>query len=333
MLLRHAAIPLHRLARIAEPVLLQGPRGAGKTTLARREFPGHLYLNLADPAARTPPRTLLSGLRRPAILDEVHRHPSLLAHLAQEMPSQPLLLLSDIRLTLPCATLELHPPTRAERQRRPALPLEQFGHFAPTTTRTTPPAPPPDWRTPLYQDLPLLLHPRDLDRFEVFCLHLHEQTATAPNLLQLARSLHVAHRTIVRWLAVLEQCFLVLRLPPWPESFGRRLVQRPKLHFLPATHSFETSAVAELYRNACHAGQPFTLHYWRDSNAFEIPLIFHYQSPIPCLLAEQPTPPDEARLIRFLKLSQLPRGAVIGAHSPRSQRKTGAILRYGLDDL
>jgi predicted AAA+ superfamily ATPase len=333
MLLRHSAIPLHRLGRIAEPVLLQGPRGAGKTTLARREFPGHLYINLADPAARVPPRALLAGLRRPAILDEVHRHPLLLEHLAREMPSQPLLLLSDIRLALPCATLELHPPTRAERQRRPALPLEQFGNFAPTTTRSSPPGNHLDWRGSLHQDLPLLLHPRDLDRFEIFCLRLQAQTATAPNLLEIARSLQVAHRTIVRWLAVLERCFLVLRLLPWPESFGRRLVRRPRLHFLPATHCFETSAAAELYRNACHAGQPFSLYYWRDSNGLEIPLIFRYQSPIPCILAEQPTPPDEARLIRFLKLSQWPRGAVISAHSPRSQRKTGAILRYGLDDL
>ncbi len=333
MLLRHAAIPLHRAVRLAEPVLLQGPRGAGKTTLARREFPGHLYLSLADPALRANPRGLLAGLRRPAILDEVQRCPAFLEVFRKEMPKQPLILLSDIRLSLPCATLQLQPPTRAELQRRPALPLEQLGYFAPTNRRPTQTAIPQDWRATLYQDLPLLLHPRDFDCFERFCHLLVEQSGTVANLLSLARTLNLAHRTVVRWVEVLERCFLLLRLEPYPESFGRRQVKAPKLHFLPATGCFESAAIAELYGNACHSGQQPSLYYWRDSNGLEIPLIVHYDFPIACLAMERPTPSAIARLKRFLEISGFPRGAVIGARPLSAAGKSERIKHYSLDDL
>jgi predicted AAA+ superfamily ATPase len=96
-------------------------------------------------------------------------------------------------------------------------------------------------------------------------------------------------------LAVLDACFLTLQLEPADDDFGRRAVRRPKLHFLEHSTNFESQVVSEIYRNARHADISPRLRYWRDSNGLEIPLLIEET---PVQIAAQPTPADEARLVR-----------------------------------
>jgi predicted AAA+ superfamily ATPase len=137
---------------------------------------------------------------------------------------------------------------------------------------------------------------------------------------------------VARWLEVLDACFLTLRLPPADLDFGRRLIRRPKLHFL-ASSTFESQAVSELYRNARHAGETPDLRYWRDSNGFEIPLIVQSETsgPMPVGIAESPTPTEMARLRRWMDLAGLQKAAFI-AQRPASVR-AGGVLRYALGQL
>lgn len=111
MLFRALTIPLHRAVQAGGSVLLQGPRSAGKTTLLRREFPGHIYVSLEDArdrsSARADPGAFLARLRGPSILDDLHRAPELQDHLARRPAPWPLLLASSRRLDLPLPTLEL----------------------------------------------------------------------------------------------------------------------------------------------------------------------------------------------------------------------------------
>ena len=332
---RTLAVPLRRASLISEPVLLQGPRGAGKTSLLLREFPNHTYVALDDATdrscARSDPRAFLAKLRGPAIIDDLHRVPELLPCIAGP---RPLVLASSRRLHVPFETFELYPPTQAEREGRPPLPLEMLGRFAPSPApESTVPAPPaaPD-RSWLDRDVRALINVHDLDRFESFLRVAESRSGTVLDQQAIAKVCALSHRTAARWLAVLDACFLILRLPPSAVDFGRRLIRSPKLHFLQSS-ALESRAVSEIYRNARHAGFVPDLTYWRDSNGLEIPLIVHTDGTpmMPVCIAAEPNPSDVARLHRWMELAGVTQAAIITQRTGQLRRK--GILSYSITQL
>lgn len=341
MLQRAMTLPLHRAAQAGAIVLLQGPRGSGKTTLLRREFPGHTYVSLDDPPtraqARAKPDLFLARLRGPAIVDDLHRAPELVAHLNATLPPARLLVASSRRLIVSsAATLELHAPTTAERESRPPLPLAMLGRFLPApAVRASVPTAARSWSVEaslLASDIRDLVHVHDLDRFQSFAEAARQRSGQLLHQQSLARQCGVSHRTAVRWLAVLDACFLTLRLPCATASFGRRLIRRPKLHFL-YDGGFESDVVAEIYRNACHAGERPDLRHWCDSNGFAIPLVVesHAFPPMPVGIAASPTPADIAGIKRWLSLAGLRNGALIGQSGGGPPARP--ILRYSFGQL
>ena len=335
MLDRRLAIPLHRAALQGEPLLVHGPRGAGKTSLLRREFPGHTYVSLDDVAdrsrARSDPRSFLAKLRGPAVIDDLQRAPELLPHLPV---TRSLILASSRRMQLPIATFELYPPTNAEREGRAPVSVEMLGRFAPAgrdfvsssvSSRGTD-------RSWIDRDVRDLINVRDLDRFETF-LHFAESTSGAVLDMQaIALESRVSHRTVTRWLDALAACFKTVRLPASPVDFGRRIVRSPKLHFFDSD-CFESRAVLEIYCNAMHTGNAPNLSYWRDSNGFEIQLIVQANDmpPMPISIATEPNPLDVVRLHRWMDLAAVEQGAIIAQRHGQLKRK--GIVRYSLAQL
>ncbi len=335
MLDRALAIPLHRAAVLDEPVLLQGPRGAGKSALLRLEFPAHTYVALDDAAdrvrARKDPQAFLSRLRGPSIIDDIHRAPELLALLAQAVHGRPHILCSSRRLQLPFDTFELYPPTQAERAGRKPVSLEMLGRFAPAQTELLS-APWPLKRTYIERDVRDLIGVHDLDRFELFAQAAEARSGQILDQQELARACAVSHRTVTRWLALLYACFQTLLIPPSLLAFGRRLMRSPKLHFL-ASPALESQAVWEIYANARHAGITPELTYWRDSNGFEIPLIVQPETapPMPVIIAEEPNPTEVARLHRWMQLASVEHGALIARRAGRLRQR--GIVSYSITQL
>ena len=343
MLQRTLAVPLHRAVRLGEPVLVQGPRLSGKTTLLRREFPAHRYLTLDDAPhralARQDPAGFLARLRGPAIIDDAHRAPPLVAHLAVAHECAPIVLASSLRLQLPVVTFELHAPTLAERECRPPLDIEMLGRFVPFPGPVPVPGPafiPQTASTAseqqfIQRDVRGLVNVHDLDRFEHFLQVARSHSGQILDQQALAAECDVAHRTVARWLAVLHLGFLTLRLPPAGSHFGRRLVKSPKLHFLEGG-GFESQVVSEIYRNAHHAGTAPALRYWRDSNGFEISLVVQSETSevMPVSIAAMPTPAEVTALRRWMELAGVRQGALI-AQRPGPARQ--GILRYSLHQL
>ena len=338
MLQRTLTVPLHRAVRRGEPVLVHGPRLSGKTTLLLREFPGHRYFSLDDAEhraqARHDPAGFLARLRGPAILDDVQRASALVGYLSGLPIGSPVVLVSSLRLQMPVVTFELHAPTRAERDCRPPLAIEMLGRFVPL--------PSPGIAANvisshageqqfLDRDVRGLVHVHDLDRFERFVQVARSFSGQILDQQALAAECDVAHRTVARWLAVLHLGFLTLRLPPADGDFGRRLVRSPKLHFLEGG-GFESQAVAEIYRNAHHAGTPPDLRYWRDSNGLEIPLVVQSETAeiMPVGIAETPTPSEVTALRRWMDLAGVRQSALI-TRLPGPARQ--GILRHSLDQL
>ena len=322
---RHLAIPLRRAVHTRQPVLVQGPRGAGKTALVRHEFPDHAYLSLDDPSIRRDPAAALRRLRGPAIVDAVHRAPGLIDSGA------PHIYVSSLRLRTGVTTFELYPPTRAERQRRPALPLETLGRFAPSGT--PPASDPPPWpvnRAFLDMDLPAMIRVHDRALFERFLDRAESRSGAILDQQALARELGVSHRTVVRWLEVLEAAFQIVLLPPYLETFGRRVVQRPKMHFLSGAESFESEVISEIYRNARHAGLAPELCYWRDSNGLEVQLVV---DGVPVGIAAEANPRMESAVLRWAELAGHSQGALITRRAAPEDRRAGRLARYAIERI
>jgi len=337
MIHRTIALPLHRATQLGEAVLLQGPRSSGKTTLLQREFPGHTYVALDNASERSRARSdaagFLARLRGPAIVDDLHRAPELIEYLKVDRFSGSLILASSRRLQLPIETLHLYHPTRAELHGRQPLALAMLGRFVPLAATPTAPVPPwPNRRNFIENDLRDLVSVHDTDRFEAFLQAARALSGQVLDQQFLADQCGISHRTVTRWLAALDTCYLTLRLPPADADFGRRIVRSPKLHFIDS-ECHQSQVVSEIFRNAAHEGEIPDLRYWRDSNGLEIPLIIQSGSggAMPAGIAAAPTPADVSRLRRWMELAGVKQAALIG--QTKSPAKLDGICRYSIEQL
>ena len=305
---RHLAIPLHRAMHASAVVALTGPRRAGKATLARREFPAHTYVHLANTAdrlaARENPAAFLASLRGRAIIDDAHRAPELLAVLATGQGSS-LLLLAPIRLPL-AHQLHLFPPSLAEREQRPAPSLEALARYPqlrqalPALRVESPGAQATRDEASLELDARMLIGLHDADRFLRFVEIAGAATGSVADQSAWARQCRVTHTTISRWLDALERAFYLIQPRAFDDASGRRLVKRRKVHFLdpawvPAGARFATWALAEIVKNLAHAGQPLHFSHWLTATGLGTSLIVEGAAgPISVTITRLPSAPPAA---------------------------------------
>ncbi|NTV46731.1 MAG: ATP-binding protein [Chlorobiales bacterium] len=89
MLTRNLEPIVKRLSREYPAIAIVGPRQSGKTTLAKKLFPGHTYLSLENldlrQQAENDPRGFLNDHGPHLILDEVQRVPALFSYLQEKV--------------------------------------------------------------------------------------------------------------------------------------------------------------------------------------------------------------------------------------------------------
>lgn len=251
-------------------VTLTGPRQSGKTTLARAAFADHRYVSL-EPIdqrrfAQEDPRGFLSGIKGPAILDEIQQVPELLSYLQSAVDEDPapgrfiltgshnFLLMSAVSQTLAgrCAILNLLPFSRAELEEQ-AQPEPQTGPGLFGNTHSGLdlwPAlhagfyprihdqgiPPEVWledyvRTYIERDVRSLTNIGDLNLFSRFLSLCAGRAAQLLNFSGLASDCGISVDTARRWVSVLETSFIVFLLPPHHRNFNKRVIKSPKLYF------------------------------------------------------------------------------------------------------
>ena len=101
-----------------------------------------------------------------------------------------------------------------------------------------------------------------------------------------------------QWLYILEASYIIFRLPPYYNNFGKHLIKSPKLYFtepglaawllgietpeqilrdpLPG-HLFENMVIVEALKSRYNAGKEPNLYFWRDNNGNEIDLLMERQ--------------------------------------------------------
>lgn len=310
---------LHTQLREFPIVTVLGPRQAGKTTLARNALPDFEYVTLEDPEtltiAKEDPRAFLRSHAGRVIFDEIQRAPHLLSYLQgiadeagvngqyvltgshqlelREAVSQSLAGRTGMLFLLPLSLPELRaadirfdsfeetllhgflPRVHAERQR----PRVAYASY---------------YQSYVERDVRQLIRVKDADLFEKFVRLLAGRVGQLINYSSLGNDVGVDAKTVRSWLSILEASFIVFKLPPYFENFGKRVIKSPKYYFTdtgllcfllnietpeqvtrdPLVGSlFECLVVLEALKSRYNRARTPNLYFFRDSHGNEIDLL------------------------------------------------------------
>jgi predicted AAA+ superfamily ATPase len=128
---------------------------------------------------------------------------------------------------------------------------------------------------------------------------LAHHSGQLPNFSQLGGQIGIDDKTTRKYIAILEQLFLVHRVAPWFRNQLKRLVKTPKLHFLDsgllavtvgATEErvaknrsilgslLETFLFSEIMKQSSWLDEICTLHYYRDKDQAEVDVVVESES-------------------------------------------------------
>lgn len=332
-------------------VLLTGPRQSGKTTFLLRELgEGSDYVTFDDPLerdfARDDPNGFLDRFEGRVILDEVQYVPRLMEYLKIRIDrdrerngrwlltgSQRFQLMAGVSESLAgrVAILELLPLSLPEltQARQPDLAQIVWNGLYPDPALQ--PAKRDLWvgsylQTYVERDVRQLHNVQDLSRFETFltlCAARHSQEL---NVSALGRDAGISSPTAKTWIGILEAAYVLLRLPPYFENYGKRLVKSPKVFFLdpalacsltrqPGAQAalagafggplFEGMIVAEAAKAFTVRGRRPDLYFWRSHDGLEVDLLLRAEQrlwPIEIKLTATPSVRHLESMKRFVAL-------------------------------
>ena len=321
---------LLHLAKQFPAVLILGARQVGKTTLARQTFANYAYLDLEDSVTydlfAEDPRFQLdarSSLAEGLVLDEAQRLPALFDALRgaidadrQRMgrfiilgSSQPAVVRQVAEsLAGRVGILELSPLTVEETSAAdsPIVDYQQqwlAGGFPDALGAARRGGNFRDWwesylRTYVERDLHVMGVGADPIQLRKLLTMLAHAQGGLSNHSQMASALGLSQPTVARYVDILEQSFLVRRLPPFFKNVGKRLVKAPKIyvrdtgllhHLLNIdsldilnSHpvrgaSWETFVLEDILRREAVKYPHSLAHFWRTSSGAEADLLLERQ--------------------------------------------------------
>ena len=300
-------------------ITLLGPRQAGKTTLAKTALKDYSYANLEDPEIREiathDPKAFLAQFQKKVIIDEIQRVPELLSYIQVEVDTKPgnglFVLTGSHQLSLReaitqslagrTAILNLLPFSINELSKGGI----EFGHFEdycfsgfmpriykdkqwPTTAYAN------YYQTYVERDVRQLIQLKDASQFEKMLKLLAGRIGQIFDYSSLANDVGVDAKTIRHWISILEASFIIFKLSPYFENFGKRIIKSPKYYFTDVGllcyllgireseqitrdplvgQIFENLVVMECLKTRYNKGQMADLYFFRDSRGNEVDIL------------------------------------------------------------
>ncbi|NGX63458.1 MAG: hypothetical protein KR126chlam6_00870 [Candidatus Anoxychlamydiales bacterium] len=310
---------LEDLANHYPVVTVIGPRQSGKTTLVRNSFPNKAYVNLEaydiQAIIKEDPRGFLKKYPDGAILDEIQRVPELLSYIqviVDENERKGLFILTGSH------QLQLHQAISQSLAGRTALlcllpmslselksaginmPLDEIlltgGYPRIFKDRLDPTKAYRNYfQTYIERDLRQLINVKELIQFQKFIRLCAGRIGQLLNIVSVANDVGVTSKTIKHWLSILEASFVIIRLQPYYENIGKRMIKSPKIYFTDvgfATYLLgienttqierdplrgnliENLVILELIKHRFNQGKDHQLYFFRDVHGHEIDVIF-----------------------------------------------------------
>ena len=321
MIQRHFSSRLRQLLRHFPIVCILGPRQCGKTTFIKSALPKWQYLDLEKPSDMVrisqDPEDAVARLKSSFILDEAQQLPELFPVLRsfvdanRRKAGQVVLLgsaspspITRISESLAGRTgfLDLTPFQWYElngRVKRFGLDTLWLRGGFPDACLQASNSARLDWceaytRTFIERDLSALgitVSASQMRKLWTMLAHFH---GNIWNASQLAASLGVSYHTVNRYTDILEQAFLLRKLPPYHVNVGKRLVKSPKvflrdsglLHYFLGIHeaktldvhpargaSWEGFVVEQIVNGFALEVPSAKAFYWRTARGAEVDLL------------------------------------------------------------
>jgi predicted AAA+ superfamily ATPase len=378
MYYREIIAELEQLARQYPVVTVTGPRQSGKTTLVRHVFASKPYVNFealdTQALAQEDPRGFLERFPEGAVLDEIQRVPMLLSYIqtiVDECQIKGLFILTwshqvelhqAITQSLAGRTALLHLlPMSLEELNKAGIDLSldeallSGGYprifkdqLDPTKAYRN------YFQTYVERDLWQLIHVKDLSQFQRFVKICAGRIGQLINLQGIGNDIGVSSHTIKEWISILEASYILLRLQPYHENFGKRIIKSPKLYFTDVGlasyllgienviqisrdplkgYLVENLVLLELIKSRLNQGLDPHLYYFRDSHGHEVDLIFQSGSqlvPIE-IKAGQTFHTDFLKNIHFFKQlagTRCDRGCVIYTGTQEQDTESLRVINY-----
>ncbi len=314
---------IRELASKYPVVTILGPRQSGKTTVVRAAFPDKPYVNMEEAdhraLAQLDPKSFMQAYPEGAIFDEVQRTPHLLSYIqviVDEVDKKGMFILtgshqaelhSAVAQSLAGRTslLRLLPLSLQEiRQAKIQFPIEEIilkGGYPKIYKEDLPLANAYSsyFQTYVERDVRKLLNVKDIIQFERFIKLIAGRVGQLVNYSSLASDVGVSSVTIKEWVAVLEATYILIRLEPYFENFGKRLIKSPKLYFADTGlvcyllgiettkqltedplygNLFENWVVVELMKARYNRALDPHFYFYRDVTGKEVDILFQQGS-------------------------------------------------------
>ena len=301
-------------------VTILGPRQAGKTTLSLKSLKQYDYCNLEIPENRefalNDPKAFLAQFKKKVILDEIQRTPQLLSYIQaivdvnqingqfvltgshqlelKEAVTQSLAGRTGILNLLPFSISELASAkikydSFEDYAFRGFLPRVYDQDQRPTQAYSN------YYQTYVERDVRQLINLKNASLFEKFLRLLAGRIGQIIDYTSLGNDVGVDSKTIKDWLSILEASYIVYKLEPYFENFGKRVIKSPKYYFMDVGllcyilgienssqisrdplvgNIFENLIVIDCLKARLNQGKMPHLYFFRDSNQKEIDIIF-----------------------------------------------------------
>lgn len=296
-----------------------GPRQSGKTTLSKLLFKNKPYVNFENPSvqheAELNPEAFLKKYRHGAVFDEVQRIPNIFRYLQeildnsskrgqfiitgsnnfllQEQVSQSLAGRAGYLSLLPLSYAELANAGLASKDINKHLLTGGYPEIWSEKLMAD------TWlnsyvQTYVQRDVRLLRNISNLAAFNRFIHLCANYAGQILNRDDLAKHTGVDTKTILAWLGLLENSYIIYLLQPWYNNMNKRIIKSPKLYFYDTgllchllgiksiaglqKHTaygsiFENWVITEIRKNNFNAGLNDGMYYFRDAVGNEVDLI------------------------------------------------------------